>query len=101
MPAAGGKGLALTYVRETLFGVLADECLVAGDSGNDVAMFQGDVERGIMVRIATPSACCWGARARTHTHTQRERERETDRHTRCLSLAHTHQRSHSQAFAHA
>ncbi|MGB1605868.1 MAG: HAD family hydrolase, partial [Promethearchaeia archaeon] len=62
MPAAAGKGLALTYVRQTLFGMLADECLVAGDSGNDVAMFQGDVERGIMVRIATPSASCWGAR---------------------------------------
>ena len=83
MPAAAGKGLALTYVRQTLFGMLADECLVAGDSGNDVAMFQGDVERGIMVRIATPSACCWGARARTHTHTH------THTHTLSLSRAHT------------
>ena len=49
MPAAAGKGRALTYVREALFSMAASQCVVAGDSGNDVAMFEGDVARGIMV----------------------------------------------------
>ena len=49
MPRNAGKGLALAYVREALFGMAAAQCVVAGDSGNDVAMFEGDVARGIMV----------------------------------------------------
>ena len=49
MPVAAGKGLALAYVRASLFGMAASQCVVAGDSGNDVAMFEGDVPRGIMV----------------------------------------------------
>jgi len=49
MPMAAGKGRALAYVREALFSMAASQCVVAGDSGNDVAMFEGDVARGIMV----------------------------------------------------
>jgi hypothetical protein len=49
MPLAAGKGRALAYVRNTLFAMSAAQCVVAGDSGNDVAMFESDVERGIMV----------------------------------------------------
>jgi sucrose-6-phosphatase len=49
MPIAAGKGRALAYVRHTLFAMSAAQCVVAGDSGNDVAMFESDVERGIMV----------------------------------------------------
>ena len=103
MPAAAGKGLALTYVRQTLFGMLADECLVAGDSGNDVAMFQGDVERGIMVRIATPSACCWGARARARARARAHTHTHTHTHVVSLSRAHTnevtHKHSHTRRWA--
>ena len=103
MPAAAGKGLALTYVRQTLFGMLADDCLVAGDSGNDVAMFQGDVERGIMVRIATPSASYWGACAHVERdrETERQRETETERqrqtHTLSLSRTHTNEDTHKHS----
>ena len=97
MPAAAGKGLALTYVRQTLFGMQADECLVAGDSGNDVAMFQGDVERGIMVRIATPSACCWGARVRARAHARARARTHTHTHTHTHARAHTHTHTSEQA----
>ena len=49
MPLAAGKGRALAYVRQTLFAMSAAQCVVAGDSGNDVAMFESDVQRGVMV----------------------------------------------------
>jgi len=54
MPQAAGKGHALTYVREKLFSMSESQCIVAGDSGNDCTMFEGEVERGIMVGNAKP-----------------------------------------------
>lgn len=36
----GGKLEALEYVRQ-LFNIPQDRCVAAGDSGNDILMFQG------------------------------------------------------------
>jgi hypothetical protein len=43
MPKAAGKGLALRYVRQQLLDMDAARCIVAGDSGNDVAMFESEM----------------------------------------------------------
>lgn len=47
LPINGDKGLALTYLREK-WQVEPDKTVTCGDSGNDIALFQG-MERGIIV----------------------------------------------------
>jgi hypothetical protein len=47
LPINGDKGLALKYLREK-WKVEPDKTVACGDSGNDIALFQG-MERGIIV----------------------------------------------------
>lgn len=53
LPAQVDKGRALAWLCESL-GIPTSEVLVAGDSGNDAAMFRLDRVRGIIVGNAQP-----------------------------------------------
>eukprot|EP00170_Pyropia_yezoensis_P009800 contig_44026_g9838 len=69
---AAGKWAAMAYVRRRLgeAGVgtfRADQTLVAGDSGNDVAMFAGGSERGVVVGNAQAELLDWLAAERRAT----------------------------------
>jgi hydroxymethylpyrimidine pyrophosphatase-like HAD family hydrolase len=52
LPAASGKGQAIEFLIE-LRALSADRVIVAGDSGNDAAMFQR-FPRGVVVSNAQP-----------------------------------------------
>jgi hydroxymethylpyrimidine pyrophosphatase-like HAD family hydrolase len=49
MPIVAGKGHTLAFVQHTLFAMSVSQCVVSGDSGNDIDMFESYVELGIMV----------------------------------------------------
>jgi sucrose-6F-phosphate phosphohydrolase len=57
IPQKSDKGLAVKFLRQKL-GITADRTVVCGDSGNDIALFQGE-ERGIIVGNAKPELCQW------------------------------------------
>ena len=53
LPRRAGKGAALQFLADAL-GIGLDEMLVAGDTGNDAAMFEVPDIRGIVVGNAKP-----------------------------------------------
>ncbi len=57
LPINGDKGLALKYLREK-WEVEPDNTVACGDSGNDIALFQG-IERGIIVGNAKTELRQW------------------------------------------
>lgn len=66
LPANGDKGLAVQFLRQKL-AIEASKTVVCGDSGNDIALFQGE-ERGIMVGNAKPELRKWYEENRKETH---------------------------------
>lgn len=69
---AAGKWAAMAYVRRRLAAAgvatfAAEQTLVAGDSGNDVAMFAGGAERGVVVGNAQAELLDWLAAERRAT----------------------------------
>ena len=58
LPAAADKGNAAVFLAD-LFGVPPHRVVVAGDSGNDAAMFRGDF-RGVAVANALPELLACG-----------------------------------------
>ena len=57
LPQHGNKGLAVKFLREK-WNVAAEDTIACGDSGNDVALFEGD-EKGIIVANAKPELLEW------------------------------------------
>lgn len=57
LPTNGGKGSALQYLRNK-WEIPAEKTVVCGDSGNDIALFEGE-ERGIIVGNAKVELCQW------------------------------------------
>lgn len=58
LPQNGGKGEAMQFLRRHLE-MEADKTVVCGDSGNDIALFEGGKERGIIVGNAMPELRQW------------------------------------------
>jgi sucrose-6-phosphatase len=58
LPRKADKGAAVTFLREA-WGIAPDRTVVCGDSGNDIALFQGGQERGIIVGNARPELLQW------------------------------------------
>lgn len=58
LPKRGGKGLAMQFLREQ-WGFDGSQTVVCGDSGNDIALFSMDKERGIIVGNAQPELLQW------------------------------------------
>jgi sucrose-6F-phosphate phosphohydrolase len=56
LPAEGGKGNALAWLAARL-GIPLAQVLVAGDTGNDLSMFQLAEVRGVIVGNALPELC--------------------------------------------
>lgn len=54
----GGKRNAMEYVRQ-IYGVTPSRVVAAGDSGNDILMFQGVESKGIVVGNAQPALLTW------------------------------------------
>jgi hypothetical protein len=57
LPSRGDKGLAVQFLRQKLE-IDAQQTVVCGDSGNDIALLQGE-ERGIIVGNAQPELRQW------------------------------------------
>lgn len=57
LPQNGDKGLAIQFLRQK-WGTDAQQTIVCGDSGNDIALFRGE-ERGIIVSNARPELLQW------------------------------------------
>jgi sucrose-6F-phosphate phosphohydrolase len=57
LPTKGDKGLAVQFLRER-WNIDAQQAVVCGDSGNDIAMLKGE-ERGIIVGNAKPELQQW------------------------------------------
>jgi sucrose-6-phosphatase len=57
IPQKSDKGLAVKFLRQKL-GIAAERTVVCGDSGNDIALFQGE-ERGIIVGNVKPELYQW------------------------------------------
>jgi hypothetical protein len=57
LPSKGDKGLAVQFLRQNL-AISAQKSVVCGDSGNDIALFNGE-ERGIIVGNAKPELRQW------------------------------------------
>lgn len=57
LPSRGDKGLAVQFLRNKL-AIDAHQTVVCGDSGNDIALLQGE-ERGIIVGNAQPELRQW------------------------------------------
>jgi sucrose-6-phosphatase len=57
IPQKSDKGLAVKFLRQKL-AITAEQTVVCGDSGNDIALFQGE-ERGIIVGNAKTELCQW------------------------------------------
>ncbi|AFY78464.1 sucrose-6F-phosphate phosphohydrolase [Pleurocapsa sp. PCC 7327] len=57
LPSSGDKGLAVQFLRQKLE-IDAQQTVVCGDSGNDIALFRGE-ERGIIVGNAKPELRQW------------------------------------------
>ncbi|NEO29729.1 MAG: sucrose-phosphate phosphatase [Symploca sp. SIO3C6] len=58
LPLKGDKGLAVQFLRQK-WGVDAQQTVVCGDSGNDIALFSVGEERGIIVGNARPELRQW------------------------------------------
>lgn len=58
LPRHGDKGLAMQFLRRQL-GIDAQQTVVCGDSGNDIALFSVGEERGIIVGNAQPELRRW------------------------------------------
>jgi sucrose-6-phosphatase len=63
IPQKSDKGLAVKFLRQKLK-ITADRTVVCGDSGNDIALFQGE-ERGIIVGNAKTELYQWYQNNRT------------------------------------
>jgi sucrose-6F-phosphate phosphohydrolase len=57
LPHRGDKGLAVQFLRQK-WEIDAQQTVVCGDSGNDIALFQGE-ERGVIVGNAKPELRQW------------------------------------------
>jgi sucrose-6-phosphatase len=66
IPQNSDKGLAVKFLRQKL-GITADRTVVCGDSGNDIALFQGE-ERGIIVGNAKPELYQWYQNNQSNHH---------------------------------
>ncbi len=64
LPSQGDKGLAVQFLRQK-WKVDAQQTVVCGDSGNDIALFKGE-ERGIIVGNARPELRQWYQENQTH-----------------------------------
>jgi sucrose-6F-phosphate phosphohydrolase len=58
IPRRGNKGAAMQFLRQN-WGIEATQTVVCGDSGNDIALFSVDKERGIIVGNALPELLRW------------------------------------------
>ncbi|KJH70909.1 sucrose-phosphate phosphatase [Aliterella atlantica] len=58
LPRHGDKGLAVQYLRQE-WGIAANNTVVCGDSGNDIALFAQGEERGIIVGNAKSELLQW------------------------------------------
>lgn len=58
LPIKGDKGLAVQFLRQK-WGIDAQQTVVCGDSGNDIALFSVGEERGIIVGNARPELRQW------------------------------------------
>jgi sucrose-6-phosphatase len=58
LPQAANKGKAMQFVQAQL-GIAAPKTVVCGDSGNDIALFTGEENRGIIVGNAQPELLNW------------------------------------------
>lgn len=65
VPASAGKGKALTWLCERL-GISLDRVLVAGDSGNDIEMFQVPGVNALLVENALPELFAVAPAGRTY-----------------------------------
>ncbi len=57
LPQHGNKGLAVKFLRER-WDIAAKDTIACGESGNDVALFEGE-EKGIIVANAKPELLEW------------------------------------------
>jgi sucrose-6-phosphatase len=58
LPKAANKGNAMAFVQGQL-GIAAPQTIACGDSGNDIALFTGAENRGIIVGNAQPELLHW------------------------------------------
>lgn len=58
LPVAGNKGAATNFLQQNL-GMLPEQTVVCGDSGNDLALFERVKSRGIIVGNAQPELMDW------------------------------------------
>ncbi len=58
IPRCSDKGLAMQFLRQQ-WGIEAEQTVVCGDSGNDIALFAIGEERGIIVGNAKPELLEW------------------------------------------
>lgn len=58
LPRNANKGMAMTFVREILE-IAIEKTVACGDSGNDIALFAGRKEKGIIVGNATKELLAW------------------------------------------
>jgi len=58
IPRRGNKGAAMQFLRQN-WGIEATKTVACGDSGNDIALFSVDQERGIIVGNALPELLRW------------------------------------------
>jgi sucrose-6-phosphatase len=61
LPRKANKGMAMTFVRENLEinNIDVAQTVACGDSGNDIALFAGRKEKGIIVGNATKELLEW------------------------------------------
>jgi sucrose-6-phosphatase len=60
LPQAANKGKAMQFVQ-TQLGIAAPKTVACGDSGNDIALFTSEENRGIIVGNAQPELLDWHA----------------------------------------
>jgi sucrose-6-phosphatase len=60
LPQAANKGKAMHFVQAQL-GIAPPKTVACGDSGNDIALFTGEENRGIIVGNAQPELLDWHA----------------------------------------
>lgn len=58
LPQDGDKGLAMQFLRQQ-WGFAPEQTVVCGDSGNDIALFSGGQERGVIVGNASYELMQW------------------------------------------
>lgn len=60
LPEAANKGRAMQFIQDHI-GIAPSETVACGDSGNDIALFLGGEEHGIIVGNAQPELLEWHA----------------------------------------